>query len=301
MRDSYLNVYHGPIRGGKTGSMTVDASIDMLEGRRVFSNYPIEFDYQEDSESPIKHYASEELFADELLYIDHPDVKRKYTDCVIVWDEGALSMPAREFSTAQNKLTSQATLLRGKMEANLYFTVQYLSMWEKNMRIQEDNLIFCHDLSFKFRHLTRGSMISQAFQDISGRTTGETYEESQMVYRQTLHFQPFWHIYDTKKTFSVVRNKIKYGDVRLTLQNLKKDDSYQLRQEEENRVLIEHTIKEFESMGQEIIPPPVLFNVLRKRGFQGDRTEIGEVLMSMGVKLYGGRSWDIRPLLAEVA
>jgi len=295
MRDSYMIVYHGPIRGGKTVSMTADIATDMLNGRQAFTNYPIEFDYQEDEDSPIKHYASEELIPDELLLIDKPEFKKKYTDCVIGWDEGALSLPAREFASAQNKLTSQTMLLRGKLEASIYFTVQYLSMWERNMRLQEDTLVFCHDLSFKFTNLERGSTISQAFQDMSGRSTGETFDESQMYYRQTFRAKMFWPIYDTKRTFSVVRDKIKYGDVRATLQNgdWERSDEYQLQQEDENRVVLSHLIEELKSQNQTRILGSILMNMAKQRGFQGRASDMGAILMSEGMYLTANGIWRI--------
>lgn len=299
MKDSYLVIAHGPIRGGKTVTMTGDASLDMIEGRRVFSNYPIAFDYQESPGAPIKHYASEPLIADELLYIDRPDIQRKYTDSVIVWDEGALSLPAREHATAQNKLISQATLLRGKLETSLYFSVQYLSMWEKNMRLQMDSLIFCHDLSFRFRHLERGSTISQAFQDMSGRSTGYTFEETGRVYRQTFHAKPFWYIYDTRKTFPIVRDKIGYGDVRKTLKtgDFDTDDDHQLSQEDENWVIVENLVKEYGALNQVRVPVAILSSAAKGRGFIGKSGDLGALLIQMGVKLYGSNAWDLRPAL----
>ena len=245
IRDSYLVIYHGPIRGGKTASMTADGAIEMLNGRRVFSNYRIAFTYNG------KEYAAEPLKPEELMYVDRPEVKKKYTDCVICIDEGALLMAARDFQTATNKLIAQSMLLRGKLELSVFVTVQFLSMFEKNMRIQEDTLVFCHDLSFKFRNLERGSVISQAFQDISGRSTGETYEYSGMVYRQTFRAKPFWYIYDTKEMpVSVVKKKVGMKDVRdgLEYSDFEKDQEYLLSQHEENDSIVTNLIDEFDSM-----------------------------------------------------
>ena len=137
---SNLVIYHGPIDSGKTLSMTGDAAIGMLNGRRVFSNYRIAFSFNG------KEYYSEPLQPEELMYVDLPDIKNKYTNCIICIDEGALLMAAREFQTAINSLIAKSMLLRGKLGLSVYITVQFLSMFEKNMRIQEDALVWCLSL-----------------------------------------------------------------------------------------------------------------------------------------------------------
>ena len=297
IRDSYLVIYHGPIRGGKTASMTADGAIEMLNGRRVFSNYRIVFTYNG------KEYAAEPLKPEELMYVDRPEVKKKYTDCVICIDEGALLMAARDFQTATNKLIAQSMLLRGKLELSVFVTVQFLSMFEKNMRIQEDTLVFCHDLSFIFRNLERGSVISQAFQDISGRSTGETYEYSGMVYRQTFRAKPFWYIYDTKEMpVSVVKKKVGMKDVRdgLEYSDFEKDQEYLLSQHEENDSIVTNLIDEFDSMGQVIIPNNLMKSMVMKRGFNGDSSELAEMLMTKGVTLNSQYQWNIKNSLVLV-
>ena len=291
-KDSYLNIYHGPIRGGKTASMTADGAIEMINGRRCFSNYRVEFIYRG------KEYSAEPLDTNELMLIDKPEFKKKYSDCVILWDEGALSMPALEFQSAQNKLTTQAMLLRGKLEANIYFSVQYLSMFAKNMRLQEDNLVFCHDLSFKYKTLERGSIISQAFQDISGRSTGETYEYSGMVYRQIFHAKTVWPIYDTKEMpVSIVRERIKMADVRDALGNsVIRDGSYEISQEEENEVIIHNLIQELITGEQFNVTKGIMKSMATQRGFQGKPADLGRVIMSQGVKMYGNGNWNLKHL-----
>jgi len=290
-KDSYLVIYHGPIRGGKTASMTGDLALDMISGRRVFANYKIEFRYNG------KDYAAEPLITDELMLIDKPDIKQKYTDCCIGWDEGALSMPALDFQTAQNKLTTQAMLLRGKLEANVYFCVQYLSMFAKNMRLQEDTLVFCHDMSFKYKNLERGAFISQAFQDISGRSTGETYEYSGQVFRQRFFAKLVWPIYDTKEMpESVVKQKIGIKDVRAALNGYElesqENDSYSLK--EENDMVIDNLIGELVSMKQTTVSLSVIKSMAEHRTFQGSKSELSEILMNKGAIRMSNGLWSIK-------
>jgi hypothetical protein len=293
--DSYLNIYHGPIRGGKTASMTGDVIIDMINGRRCFSNYKIEFRYKG------KDYSAEPLIADELLYIDRDDIKKKYNDCVIAWDEGALSMPARDFQSAQNKLTSQAMLLRGKLQSSIYFCVQYLSMFEKNMRLQEDTLIFCHDLSFKYKNLERGAFISQAFQDISGRSTGYTYEESGRVYRQRFFAKLVWPVYDTLfMPEKIVKDKIGIKDVRAVLNGseFEKEDYDNFSSYEENESVVDNLLRELDAMEQKLIPSNTMKLMASKRGFHGDNNELIEILINKGVQQNTRGQWNLRNVFA---
>ena len=287
-------VYHGPIRGGKTGSMTVDLAMQMINGRTVYTNYPIEFDYQAAGTGKIKHLSSLPLDPDDLLYIDQPATKKKYTGAVLGWDEGALSMPSRDFMAARNRVISQASLLRGKLEMSLYFTIQYLSMWEKNMRIQEDALIFCHDLSFKFRQLGRGHIISQSFQDISGRFTGEMYEESQNVYFQTLKLQPFFNIWDTKKMFSVVQSQLKIGDVRKTLKgsDFDKEEGTLDGEESHNWALVQHTLRELSATGQTRLPQSLIYQSLKNRGFTAKPKDMAVILLDLGASIGSNGFWN---------
>jgi len=292
--DSYLNIYHGPIRGGKTASMTGDVIIDMINGRRCFSNYKIEFRYKG------KDYSAEPLIADELLFIDRDDIKKKYNDCVIAWDEGALSMPARDFQSAQNKLTSQAMLLRGKLQSSIYFCVQYLSMFEKNMRLQEDTLIFCHDLSFKYKNLERGAFISQAFQDISGRSTGYTYEESGRVYRQRFFAKLVWPVYDTLfMPEKIVKEKIGIKDVRAVLNGneVDKEEFDDFSSYDENCQVVSNLIDELLTLNQNVVSLGVLESMAKHRTFVGDRNELTQILMSKGVFRGANGIWNLKKSL----
>ena len=297
---SNLVIYHGPIDSGKTLSMTGDAAIGMLNGRRVFSNYRIAFSFNG------KEYYSEPLQPEELMYVDLPDIKNKYTNCIICIDEGALLMAAREFQTAINSLIAKSMLLRGKLGLSVYITVQFLSMFEKNMRIQEDALVWCHDLHFKYpRNLEPGELISQTFQDISGRFNGTTYEEDGRVYRQTFRAKPFWYIYDTKEMpVSVVKQKVGIKDVREGMRNYNsakmQDYEYLLSQNEENQKIITNLIEELDSMGQVIIPNNVMKSMADKRYFIGDSSELAEMLMTKGVTLNSQYQWNIKNSLVLV-
>ena len=297
---SNLVIYHGPIDSGKTLSMTADAAIGMAKGRRVFSNYWIAFRY-----NGIDYYA-EPLKPEELMYVDLPEIKKKYTNCIICVDEGALLMAARDFQTATNKLIAQSMLLRGKLGLSVYITVQFLSMFERNMRIQEDALVWCHDLHYKYpRHLKPGEVISQSFQDISGRFTGYTYEENGLVFHQTLKGILFWPIYDTKEMpVSVVKKKIGMKDVREVVEDDgSKEESFSnmngmgvISKEdyEHNDLVVNNLLTELDSLGQSLVPSNIMRSMAARRGFTGNYEFLMEILMTKGVTLNARYQWNIK-------
>jgi hypothetical protein len=288
-KKSYLNIYHGPIGGGKTASMTGDGIVDMVNGKRCFSNYKIEFRFYG------KEYYSEPLNPEELLFIDRPEIKEKYTDCVILIDEGALLMAARNFQDATNRLISQSMLLRGKLDLSVYITVQYLSMFEKNMRLQEDNLIFCHDLSYRYPMFEPGEFISQSFQDISGRSKGYTYEETGRVYLQRFYGKLVWNCYDTKEMpVAVVRKKVSMNDVRNEMNDLNMKDTEYVNEGYNNEQVIVNLIKELDELEQGIASLGIIQSMANKRGFNGNKNDLMEILMSKGVTRGSNGLWNIK-------
>lgn len=309
--DSYLVIYHGPIRGGKTLSMSADAATDMIKGKKVYSNYKIEFCYENSI------YYAEPLLPEELFYFDIPEIKAKYEGSVIVIDEGALLMAAREFQTATNKVISNAMLLRGKLEVSVYITVQYLSMFEKNMRIQEDFLVFCHDLSFRHPELLikkridgveydfRGGYISQSFQDISGRKTGYMYEETGDVYNQIFHGEDFWNIYNTKEfPVSLVKEKIKMADIRSNIHGLpeKVENNSSEAFDDDNYAIVNDVLEDLFNMNQTIATPGVIKSLVFRHNppFRGDSMDIDIFLMSNGAIRMANGNWNLKEVPVPV-
>ena len=197
-KDSYVLLFHGSRRGGKTLSMVTQAVLDMIAGRTVFANFQISFTYKGKAyhSLPLDYYA--------LLAQDE-----QYKDAVICWDETALWAYSRDSSATFNKVIGLALTLIGKWETNLYCTVQFLNMIDKNFRQQADSQILCTDLSFKYSHLGRGTMIGQLLQDISGRFTGTMWEHNRETFQRTLKGKPFWFFYNTKQTFNIFEAKRK--------------------------------------------------------------------------------------------
>lgn len=290
--DSYFIMYHGPRRGGKSVSASQQAAMDLLSGRRVFANYPIAIDFDiEDGNGPW-HWQSEPLDVDELGFMDDSEIKKKYEQSVIVWDEANLWLFSRDPSNAFNKLMGLAMTLIGKLEMSIYVSLQFLSMIDKNIRLQADAHVMCTDLSFKYRNLERGSTVGQLWQDISGRFTGETFEYSEMVYQQTFHAKDWWHIYNTKQTYDIMaaRQKRRYdlGTKVISRGDLtgagpqSQGDFY--TSNEQNGVIIRHLIKELRANDRNRVASGDFWALAKARGFVGDvRTGNEFMATEMGV------------------
>lgn len=273
--DSHVKVYHGPRRGGKTASASADGCISMINGKKVFSNYPIDFWFKEDKESEAVHYQSQPLICEELLRIDDPEIQDKYKRSLCIWDETALSLYSRNSQAVFNKMAGLMITLIGKLELSFDFTTQFLSLLDKNIRIQMDALIFCSDLSFRYPHLQRGSVISQIWQDISGRYTGSMYEYSQMTFQQTFYAKWIWNAYDTFGTFDILeaQKKVTWNEIRDDVSGYKYSD------DEGNLLIIRHLITELQARGTGKIAAGSFWNLAKARGFTG-KTQKGNQLMA---------------------
>lgn len=289
--DSFLIVFHGPRRGGKTLSAVVQAIIDMICGRKVWSNFPISFNFYG------KHYESMPLDYHALLRQDP-----QFENGVIVWDETALWAFARNSQAFFNKMLGLILTLIGKMELNLYVTVQFLKLLDSNVRIQMDALVMCTDLSFKYPHLGRGTTIGQLMQDISGRFTGETYDYSERIYQRTLHGQFAWYCYNTKQSFLVEETQRKLTKDELYIPGFDKEGDYS--EEEKENIFMQQAINEDNFFivrtlvgrkvenGRDKIKERVLYLEAREQGFKGTTADFEYILEQLNVKTYhSGGLW----------
>jgi hypothetical protein len=202
--DSHVIVYLGPRGGGKTLSMVVQSIIEMLKGRPVFSNFPIEFRFVYE-DGTYEDFASRPFDEDAFIAQDEG-----MFGGVIAWDEMALDLNNRDFASVANKTAGKVITLLRKQQQSLLITAQFLYMVDKNVRVQCDAEISCSDLSFKYQDtLERGEMIAQDAKDISGRFTGTTYEDNGEVFSRVLVGKPFWGSYDSLRNFDVLKSQQK--------------------------------------------------------------------------------------------
>ena len=253
--DSYVIIWHGPRRGGKSISMAYEEAIALLNGRRVFADSPVQFLYPNEDGSWTK-YKSEPLNYDEFLFVTEDDaLKKKYTRAVVAWDEVDKWMFSRNFNSVFSKITSQFITLIGKLEMTFLMTAQFIHLVDKNIRIQVDAEIGCTDLSFLYPHLGRGTNVGWIAKDISGRYTGQMYQDTGMEYQATLYAKPFWDIYDTKHAPSILdsmqKREIKQDkhiiDLREGRGGLEED--LDERNHGKNYLIMEHMVEEMRDSG----------------------------------------------------
>jgi hypothetical protein len=179
--------------------MTVEAIIGMVDGRKVYSNYPIWFDFRY-STGKVEHFASLP-FDEDLFLTQHPSMN----GAIVVWDEMALSLGARDFQSVSNKLAGKLVTLLRHQQQSLFIASQFLFSLDKGIRIQCDSEIYCFDLSFKYHNLKRGECIAQNIKDMSGRGSGEPYHMTGQMFTRTLDAEPFWHCYDSEAPFDLLK------------------------------------------------------------------------------------------------
>ncbi len=197
--DSDVNIWTGPRGGGKTVSMTVEAIIAMVDGRKVFSNYPISFDFVY-STGRKEHFEALEFDEDAFLTQD-PSMN----DAIVVWDEMAISLGSRDFQSVSNKLAGKLITLLRHQHQSLFIASQFIFSLDKSIRVQCDSEIYCFDLSYKYPTLKRGECIAQNIKDISGRGSGEPYHMTGQTFTRTLDAEPFWHTYDSEAPFDLLK------------------------------------------------------------------------------------------------
>lgn len=205
MNDSYVLTWHGAAGGGKTMSADIQCIIDMVcYGQKVFSMVPISFDF-EDDEGFVTNYSSIPLDIPALLRQDE-----MYRENVVLWDEINLWLFSRAHQAVLNKVISQLVTLRRKLDLSFYATSQFLSLVDKNFRIQNDSEIFCFDLHYVYPNLSKGQVIHQEMIDKSGKFTGIPFDRSEEYYENYVHGDAFKGTYPTKFTFNIFEAMRKY-------------------------------------------------------------------------------------------
>ena len=270
---SLVLCWEGPRGSGKTLTMTYDAVIRMIRGIKVWSNYNIEFTHNNVKYKSIPIdmdaiYAFDSGVANGFVYIDE----------LPLWVNSRKSM-----SVANGLMNSMLSVMRHR-GLSFGFTSQQYEWLDKRMRYQVDTLASCFDLHFKYRKFNPGVMIGLSIKDISGLTTGYPYHMTGRVVQRQLYAKPFWNCYNSWQEFDVLEAAKKPGSDNNDVDH------------DKNYSLITNMIKEYEEMEQLKIPCGVLYKAAINRGFNGNRSDVGQIMMEYGAKMYGTNMWDIRHL-----
>jgi hypothetical protein len=277
MDDAYVLLFHGGRGGGKTMSAVVQCIIDMVcFGQKVFSMVPIVFDYREDEDSPAIHYESQFFDIDSLLAQD-----TMFHNSVVLWDEINLWLLSRNHAAVLNKLSGQlATLLR-KLDMSLYATTQFMSLVEKNIRIQADATILCFDLHYTYHNLSKGQIINQQLQDMSGKFTGRPFETTGMTYERLLHGDQFKGTYDTKKTFDIYEASRRYR-IKMDIKEITRDGV--VSPIEEKRILYDKVKQLADVLPGDRWASQDIMDYLKNNNIEADPRMIGRMMKAAGYK-----------------
>jgi len=291
---SLVVCYTGGRGSGKTLSMTVQASIDMIQGRRCWSNYPISFKMK-GSDSKIVSYDAEPLEFDRLY-----DFDQSFQHGLVLIDEINLWADSRRSMNVSNRLLTYIFQLIRKRRLSFYLTVQNFDWLDKRIRWQTDVLIKCFDLSFAYHELTPGEAISQTLIDLSGAMTGHPAgERDEHNYwhrpdvRRTMHAKDFFKVYDTFAEF----------DVRtLATQRLRFHSTTKMIGDGEDSMPAESPLLHGDSLdsmivslrdsGVRSIPSKELQTILNREGIKASKQNIGRRLKALGLVYHRGRSGD---------
>lgn len=277
IKESYVLIFHGARRSGKTMSAVVQGIIDMVcNGRKVYSMVPIKFDLVEsEGKSPVRYESL--MFDLESLLLQDP----MFINSTVIWDEINLWLLSRNHAAVLNKLSGQLATLIGKLGMNLYATSQFLSLVEKNIRIQADALIACFDLHHSYKNLSQGQVIHQELQDYSGRFTGRPFETTGETYERLLHGDMFKGTYDTHKTFDIYEAAARYrvtGEVREISYGAIKNPV------EEKRILYDRTAQLMNDLPGDRWLSSDIQDYIKSNGIEADTRAIGRMMKAAGYK-----------------
>lgn len=293
--DSYCAIWHGPRRGGKSGSMAVECMINLLNGKKVFSDNPVNlaFDWSDGAGTEIIQYSTEPLNYEELIYcLDVPDLTNKYMKSVIAWDEIDKRVSSHSWQSVFNKICQRFMTYIGKLEMTFLMTAQFINLVDNQIRIQIDAEIQCTDLSYMYSNLERGAYIGQLAKDISGRYTGRMFKDTGREYPQTLILKDFWPIFDTKHFPATVLESLQKVEIRQDkrvldlrgggIQNIFGDNEEFKRQKDQNALIVFHLAEEVKESGT-TFGRQELITMARRRGFREGDFRLMNMLSKEGV------------------
>lgn len=237
MGKSLVVCYIGGRGSGKTLSMTAEMSVALASGKKVWSNYPISFLY-ENNEGNIREYKSTLIDVPDLLAIQS---REEIRDGYIALDEWNLFINSRRSASMANQIFAGIVQLIRKRKLSFFISCQRFATLDINIRWQADVLIHCFDLSFKYRNLPEGAVISQTVTDWSGvlcgkplwgASPGDPDWERNTKTRMLKHASNFWHCYNSFEEYDVL-------DVMSTSYDLGKRKRKNVRGDEQSEKIIE--------------------------------------------------------------
>lgn len=197
-RQPVVVVYTGARGSGKTVSAGAELARSMVNGETVWSNIPIRFTYA-GTNGKRRYYESKPLDFEALYVFDKGMILGTiFIDEIQLWASSANSR-----AVAARLLADNLTMIRHR-GLNFYFTLQNFKRLTGAFRDQVDMWISCTDLSFRYKELSRGTVIGQRLHDMSGMFSGQPYGEDENWYvpSRLFYARAFWNIVDSYADFN---------------------------------------------------------------------------------------------------
>ncbi len=192
---SWIFGFCGPKGSGKTLSMTYFLAWLMVEGKRVFSNYPIRFNGI-DRFGNIKEYASEQLSFEELY-----GLSENLSNCVVSIDELPLYAESRTSMKVANRVINYTLMMARHRGMSFFYTTQRFGWVDNRIQYSTDVRVECKDaakLYGQHQGCKAGQVILLDLMDWSGQWTGRPFDEYPKVFSYRLkQADKYWGTYDS--------------------------------------------------------------------------------------------------------
>lgn len=185
----------GPRGSGKSLKLASMGGMDLMRGRTVWSNMPVEV-----SKRTSKFYKGEPLRTIPLDWNAFYALSQDLAEGTVLIDEAQYFSDSRSALSLKNRLLNAIVAQVRKRNLNLYYTVKQGDWVDKRLNYETDIQIDCFDLAWSRKgrqnHLQHGDRIITIFRDLSGSSTGHAGYRA--IARRVFHGRQWWRTYDTK-------------------------------------------------------------------------------------------------------
>jgi len=203
----------GPRGSGKSLCLAKLGAIDLMRGKPVWSNMPVEL-----SKRTVKWYEGKQVLNTIPLDWDaFYSLSQDLVEGTVLIDEAQYFSDARSSLSLKNRLLNAIVAQVRKRSLNLYYTVKERDWVDKRLNYETDIVITCFDLAWmpkkkNKRKYAHGERIYTCHYDVSGAIRGRP---GRLLGRYVVPGRQWWNVYDTK---SVIDLEEAFTSVKLDLQ-----------------------------------------------------------------------------------
>jgi len=265
--------------------MAIQAALEMLKGRTVWSNMDISFVWEGN-----KIYRSLPLDMEALYTFDVG-----ISDGVVCIDEINLWADSANWMSIGSKLIASIFQLLRKRSLSFYLTVQNFQWLNNRLRWQTDLLVRCYDLCYRYHNLEPGDIVSQSRVDLSGILTGKVYNPAmpkESTSERLLRTRRFKGIYNTLLEFDyldIQSNKYKIDSTTKVIRDGVITEKPTLEAAKNN---VRFMLDSLRAEGKQMITVDDMKSIVRDYGIEQGFTTVGRILSKEGVTFRRSRKGD---------